>query len=215
MAINGTATAVRPTEERTFVEAALTLEPLQISSVDIRVEGLSPLSTHRWSEKAKRMMLEAQSGKARKRKEPKDPDADYNDARYRIDAKRDGIPAICFKAAIVGAARHFEGIPMTVLKTAIFVEGIGKEQLIPIEGKPEKWEATVRIAMGTADLRYRPLYWPWSAVLPVRFVASTISLDAVYALVDAAGLGGVGEWRPSAPKSLTGSYGRFKVSVEA
>ena len=35
---------------------------------------------------------------------------------------------------------------------------------------------------------------------------------SVIALVDAAGMGGVGEWRPSAPKSATGSYGQFRVA---
>jgi len=31
--------------------------------------------------------------------------------------------------------------------------------------------------------------------------------------VDAGGNGGVGDWRPSAPKSLTGTFGRYEVRL--
>jgi hypothetical protein len=36
-----------------------------------------------------------------------------------------------------------------------------------------------------------------------------LSAESVIAIVDAAGLGGVGEWRPS--KAKTGLYGTFEV----
>ena len=64
---------------------------------------------------------------------------------------------------------------------------------------------------GTADLRYRAEYFPWSADVYVNFVPSLLSPDSVLALVDAAGLGGIGEWRPS--KAKTGIFGTFRVDL--
>lgn len=193
---------------------AIQLVPLRINTMEVEIEGITPLIVHRWSEKAKKQMLDQQTGKTRMKKAPKDPNADYQSARYVLPDGRDAFPAVAFKAAMIGAARHFEGVTMTSLKAALFVEGIGPEQLVPIDGKPEMREDTVRIGMGTADLRYRPIYFPWSAKLTVRFVQSSITAESVIALVDAGGLGGVGEWRPSAPKSYTGSYGQFRVKGE-
>lgn len=194
------------------VGAIIELKRLEQRILTVTIEGLSPLIVHRWSEKAKSMMLAAQTGTVRGKKQPKIPEDDFNDSRYRVDDKTDGFPAVGFKAAIVGAARNFEGTTMTALKSALFLEGVGPEQLVPIVGKPVMREDCVRVGQGTADLRYRAQYWPWSATLHVHYVASALSENSIVALVDAGGLGGVGEWRPSAPKSFTGSYGRFHVA---
>ena len=39
-------------------------------------------------------------------------------------------------------------------------------------------------------------------------------MDSVVSLVNAGGLGGVGEWRPSAPKSNSGVFGRYEVDFD-
>lgn len=191
----------------------ISLTPIKRQTVLVPIEGITPLLVHRFSEKAKKQMLDDQDKtKAKTKRPPQDPEAEYNAARYIMDANRDGFPAVGFKAAIVGAARLFDGISMTALKQAIYVTGEGAEQLVHIVGTPEMREDVTRVGMGTANLRYRPVYTPWSALLTVNFVPSMINESSVLALVDAAGMGGVGEWRPSAPKSATGSYGQFRVS---
>ena len=73
-------------------------------------------------------------------------------------------------------------------------------------------EDTVRVGMGTADLRYRAQYFPWSVDLVIEYPPSQISIESIVALVDAGGIGGVGEWRPSSPKGATGSYGTWSVA---
>ena len=72
-------------------------------------------------------------------------------------------------------------------------------------------EDTPRNSGGVADLRYRYQFDPWSAILKVRFMPTVLPAESVYALVDAAGRGGVGDWRPGSPKSNTGSYGTFRI----
>lgn len=188
------------------------LTPIKRNTLVVEVEGLTPLIVHRFDEKAKKTMLDAQvKTTAKTKRPPQDPQAEYEASRYRLADGGDGMPAVAFKAAIIGAARLFEGLTMVALKQSVFVMGDGSEQLVRINAEPRMREDVVRVGMGTANLRYRAEYWPWTAHLVIGYVESMISADSVLTLVNAAGLGGVGEWRPSAPKSSTGSYGTFAV----
>lgn len=190
----------------------ITIERLGRETVEIPVIGISPVIPHKWSEKALRMMRDAQSGsKARAKKEPKIPKDEAEGSLYRLPDGRPGFPATGFKASIVGAARLFDGVTMTSLKSGLFVEGEGPDQLVPLEGEMLLREDTPRNANGVADLRYRYQFFPWSVTLRVTFLPALMDVRSVYALVDAAGNGGVGDWRPSAPKSQTGTFGRFEV----
>jgi hypothetical protein len=121
------------------------------------------------------------------------------------------MPATAFKAAMVGACRLFEGISMTQAKSLFYVVGEGDEQLVPIEGEARVREDTPRNQTGVADLRYRMQFYPWSTTLVVRFTKVAIDADSIAALLDAGGRGGVGDWRPSSPKSHTGTFGQFEV----
>lgn len=196
-------------------EATVNLELIQRQEMDVPIEGISPLIIHKWSEKAKRMMREKQSGSAaRARHDPKVADEEAEAALYRLPDGRPGLPATAFKAAIVGAVRLFQGVTMTAVKSALFVQGEGPEQLVPIEGPMAVREDTPRVAGGVADLRYRYAFFPWTTTLRVEYLATLIDSASVVALVDAAGNGGVGDWRPSAPKSATGTFGRFYVVAD-
>jgi hypothetical protein len=192
---------------------AINVKPLVQGQMSITVAGVTPLIVHRFDEKAKGMMLDKMQGKKQAGREVRDPEDDFNRSRYILDEKNDGFPAVAFKAAMVGAATYYPDLTKVLLKQALFVVGEGPDQLVRLNGRPEMREDTVRVGMGTTDLRYRAMYYPWTAGLDIRFIASAITADTVAALVAAAGLGGVGEWRPSAPKSATGSYGTFEVAA--
>lgn len=70
----------------------------------------------------------------------------------------------------------------------------------------------VRIALGTADIRYRGEFREWSADLAIRFNASVLSAEQITNLFNMAGFGvGVGEWRPE----RSGSFGMFHVATGA
>jgi hypothetical protein len=195
-------------------EATIKLRRLERVTFEIPIQGTAPLIANRWSEKAKEIMLSAQQSSARTKKAPKDPVANFEAARYRFPDGRDGFPATAFKAAIVHAGRMFDGITQVALKQMVVVTGeqVGQEQLVPLDfGEVIMREDTVRNASGVADLRYRPQYAPWSATLKVKTIAGQFDIESLFALVDAAGIGGVGEWRPTAPKSATGTFGTFEV----
>lgn len=201
------------TIEQPINVASINLVRVERVTVPINITGTAPLIVHRFDEKAKQMMLDAQQTKTRTKKAPKDPAADFERSMYRLPDGRHGFPAVGFKAAMVDSARLFDGVKMTELRAALHVKGESAEQLIALnlDSEPRMREDTVRVGMGTADLRYRAEYWPWSATLEVTFVPRLLSLESVIAIVDAAGLGGVGEWRPS--KAKTGIYGTFEVTA--
>lgn len=197
-------------------EVAIRLEPVGVQTYEIPILGISPLIMHSWSEKSLKMMREKQAGnRSRKKLEPKVPEEEAEAATYRLPDGRPGMPATAFKAAIVGASRLFDGLTLVETKQLLFVEGEGADQLVPIEGESYIREDTPRVGMGTADLRYRPCFPDWSAQLRVTFVPQRIDVESILNLVNAAGLGGIGEWRPSAPKALTGTFGRFEVDSDA
>lgn len=181
-----------------------------VAVVDIK--GTAPLIVHRWSEKAREMMLSAQQGR-KNPKQLKDPQADYESSMYKFEDGGDGFPVMAFKSATVkGGGRLFgKSVKMTELRQLLtfLPHGIGTDgtQLVQIVGEPIMREDMVRVGMGTADIRYRAEYRDWSAQLRIEFVPSVIDLDSVVALVDAGGTNGVGEWRPE----KSGSYGTYEV----
>jgi hypothetical protein len=209
---NGTA----PQEALAAPVKLIQLRRLSQAEVSIAIEGVTPVIPHRWSEKSLRLMRDKQfsvAGGARQRKEPKNPEEEAEQSCYWLDARhtKPGMPAVAFKAAMVGACRFFEEPSMTLAKLLFYVVGEGPDQLIPIEGDMTMREDTPRNSGGTVDLRYRYQIWPWSASLTVRYLANQIDAASVANLVDAAGKLGVGDWRPSAPKSSTGTYGQWRV----
>lgn len=193
---------------------ALELKGVEIARIDIPIIGVTPLITHRWAEKAKEMMRNSETVK--RKKEARDPEGDFQASRYILGDDtpypgRDGVPATGIKSAIVQASRLFDGVTMTQLKQILFVVGYGSDQLLPIEGEARMREDMVRLATGVADIRWRAEYFPWSALITVEYVSTSITAQSVVNLVNAAGNGGICEWRPSSPKGHTGTFGRFRV----
>lgn len=198
------------------VDKTIELKRIEEAELQVPIVGATPLIPHAWTAKALRMMAAKQANPGlRAPKEPRDDAAieqERNESCYWLPDGRPGMPATAFKAAMVDACRLFDGLPMTAARTLLFVVGEGPDQLVAVDGQMHPRTDTPRNADGVADLRYRWMIDPWKAVLTVRFVPSKITADSIVALVDAGGRGGVGDWRPSSPKSKTGTYGQFRVT---
>lgn len=215
--------AKRITQDVEQPTASIQLKRLNRVRFHVPVEGITPLMTHKWSEKAiKEMLDKGGPAKPKRNRDQRDPTGDFEAARYllgqpRKDGYTDGVPAVAFKAAIVAAARAFDGVTMTALKQFVYVHGEPPEMLVAIQGKPEMDVRPVRVGSGlnkTADIRSRPMYWPWRCDLTVEWPEHMFDVNSMVALVDAAGMGGICEWRPTSPQSLTGSLGQFQVVAE-
>lgn len=197
------------------VEGVITLRRLVEKQASIEIVGITPYIPHRWSEKAKELMPgHPNKAQVRETKGPRQPVEEAESCVYRLPDGRPGIPATALKAAMVGACRLFEGLTMVEAKLKFHVVGEGPEQLVPLTGTPVLREDTPRNSNGSADLRYRTMFTDWRATVTISYLAGLLNDDSVVALLDAAGKGGVGDWRPSAPKSATGTFGMFRVAAE-
>jgi len=179
---------------------------MDIQEMVIGIEGDSPLVSHKWSDKAKEMMLGKQMGKAEKgKREPKDPEQDFKDSLY-VDEDGDyAFPAVAFKSAAVDACSQIDGMTKVQARGAFHVVG----EFVKIEGKPNMREDMVRVGMGTADIHYRGEFKRWKCKLVVRYNARSLSRERIINLFNIAGFAvGVGEWRPQ----KNGSWGMFHVA---
>ena len=195
--------------------AEISLKRIKRQSVEIEVVGTAPLIAHRWSEKALKDMLASQQGK-KKVREIRDPEADFQAAMYRFPDGGHGFPVMGFKrATISGGGRAFgKAVKMTELRQHLFFqhdgEGTDGAHLIRLKAdEPLMGENWVRLSLSSNDLRYRPYYANWSAVLRIQYSPNIIDAESILALVDAGGTNGVGDWRPE----RNGSFGTYEVSA--
>jgi hypothetical protein len=192
---------------------AIEIHKIASETITVPIVGTMPLIVHNFSEKSKRQMLDAQQGR-KSPKQVRDPEAEYEAAFYRTKDGY-GFPVTAFKAATVGAARFYgKDVRMTELRQFMFFHGQLSDKdpqaLIEIVGTPRMREDVVRLGgpSRSADLRYRPEFPEWSAVLTVTYVTSSLSRASVLSLIDAGGMGiGIGEWRPE----KRGEFGTFKI----
>lgn len=202
----------------------IVLPELKIGTIDLTLIGDTPLIVHAWSLKAKREMLDKQMKKAKRGKDAKDPTADFEESIYRLPDGGCGFPSVAFKNAAVTAVTSVSGVTKVAARQAFHVmgedidvsgafEGVKMRQnLVRIQGsEPQMREDMVRVGMGTADLRYRAEFWPWRAVVLIRFNANALSAEQILNLFNTAGFAvGVGEWRPE----RDGQHGLFHVATE-
>ena len=205
------------------------IRPIEIKKVTIRIVGDTPLIMHAWSEKAKRMMLEAQMGIAKgKKKEVKNPADDFIHSMYWLTTMPEDGTMESFEEAIANGARF--GFPVTAFKqaaiSAAYRMGWAKDKMsmrgaffidsdengmIEIHSDtPEMREDMVKVGMGTADIRYRGEFKNWYADLTISYNANgQYSLENIVNIINAGGyVCGVGEWRPE----RDGQNGMFHVA---
>ena len=211
-----------PTQEAKKVTSGVEnvkIPPIEVGQFSIVLIGDSQLISHRWSEKAKKEMLDKQMGKAKQAKAKKDPWMDFCESMYwltkmpakpkqrNVDKGKFGFPAVAFKAAAVGGCRAVDGIKMTEARAAFHVVG----EFVEINGRPEMREDMVRLQGSTADIRYRAGFFPWSATIQVTYNSRFLTAEQIVNLFNQAGFGvGVGEWRPE----KNGPFGRFHVATQ-
>jgi hypothetical protein len=204
-----------PKKEQSM-QGAVSIPAARIEKFTITIKGDTPLIAHKWSEKAKKMMLDKQMKKAKTAKPPKDPQREYEEAMYRFPDGGHGFPARAFKAAAINACRQVDNITMTAARGAFQVLGelVDGDMLVRLRSsEPVMREDMVRIGMGTSDLRYRPMYEEWEADITVTHNADFMSQEQIVNLFNTAGFcSGIGEWRPSSPK-CSGPYGTFHVKT--
>ncbi len=201
--------AKEPKKTKNLVD--LTIPPILLKTVKIKIKGTAPLLMHKFSMKAQKQIADKQQGKAKNKKAPKDPKAEFEAAIYYMPGSKNkyGFPASAFKKAAISACRYVDGVTMTHAKGAFHVLSDLVE--IKIKGKPIMREDTVRIGgfgSKVTDLRYRPEFRNWKCELVIRYNTSAITPEQIAHLLNVAGFSiGIGDWRPE----REGSFGMFEV----
>lgn len=190
----------------------ITIPAPNIKAMRVKIIGTAPLIFHKWDEKAIKMILDKQMKKAAKGREVRDPEKEYESSFYYDSEGKIAVPARNIKQAIVGSARFINGVPMTILRGSVFVEG-DKDGFIPVDyEKKSMRQDMVTVGMGTADIRFRGQLEDWSMETTLQYDADLLSAEQVLNLLQRAGFSqGLGEWRPE----RNGDNGTFRVeSVE-
>ena len=192
----------------------------RLRTASIQIKGISPYVQHAFSEKARKQMEETQragqQARGKKKREPKDFMAVYEAAKHVSKEGWLGIPAPAFRNACISACK-LVGFVMTRAKLSIFIEADGIDRndgtpLVKIVGEPRIHEAAVRNESGVADIRWRPMWEEWSALVRVQWDEDQFSATDVMNLMLRAGLQvGIGEGRPDSPNSMGLGWGRFEV----
>ena len=183
-----------------------------IETVSFDVFGTQPMIQHKWSEKAKKQMLDKQMKKATKGREPKNPEQDFYDSLYLCsDGKHPkgpyGFPAVGFKSSAVRAAKQVEGMTMTDAKAWFYVIPDDGD-LVRIYGPPPVIREDMVKIQQTTDIRFRGQFNEWRVTLNVRYNMDQISSEQLLNLFELAGFScGVGEWR----MERGGTFGTFTL----
>ena len=213
------------------------IKPIEMNTVEVTIQGDTPLIMHAWSEKAKRMMLETQQGKAKgKKKEFKNPVDDFIQSMYWLTEKPDtdglsgeeceqafdnaikngakfGFPITAFKQAAISAAYRMGWSKDKMSLRGVFFIETDYGDMVEIKSDvPQMREDMVKIGMGTADIRYRGQFNNWSTTFRLKYnVNGQYSLENILNIINAGGVVcGVGEWRPE----KDGQFGTYHIFTE-
>lgn len=205
---------------------SITIKAPNINEGIVWIKGNAPLVVHKFSNKAKLMIMGAQaagsSSKSKKNREAKDFDAEMNEARHISFDGWDGIPAGAFRAACISACR-LVGFKMTLAKLSIFIceDGWDKDEgtpLVRIYGPaPRRLDSMVRVGpQKVANVSVRPQWLEWGARLRFKYDADQFTASDVINLISRVGLQvGICEGRPDSSSSCGMGWGTFDISNEA
>lgn len=203
-------------------EATLTISAPRLTTAIFEIEGTAPYVQNKFSEKARREIMDTQSkgqqAKSKKKREPKNFKETFEKAQHRMEDGTHGIPAPAFRSAMIDACR-LVNFKMTFAKLSVFVEadGFDRDDGTPliklIAGKPEWNEMPVRLKKGgTIDIRVRPMWRKWKAKIRIKFDEDQFSAQDVANLLMRAGAQvGIGEGRPNSKESHGMGWGTFRI----
>ncbi len=214
-------------------ERIIQIQPVIRSRFTVRVVGDTPLITHQWSEKAKKQMRDTKGGAPKvKKREPCNPTEEGMRAAYWLtpmpeefteeafakavaDGARFGVKATSFKLAGNASAYRQGWVKnQMALRLAYFIEA-DENGLVEIHAEDVTIrEDSVTVGMGSADLRYRPMFSNWWVDLTVTYSKSgQMTLEDILTVLDAGGDVGGGEWRPE-KDGIFGRYHSVRDSVQ-
>jgi hypothetical protein len=198
----------------------LTVSAPSFQILEVKIIGATPYMQHAFPEKARKMIEEKHReggpAKNKRTREARDFEAECEAAKHYAEEGWVGIPACAFRNAMISACR-IVGFAMTKAKLSVFCLADGRDVadgrgLVRLFGTPEQTIQSVRNESGVVDLRSRPMWREWSAVIRIRYDSDQFKAQDVLNLIMRAGLQvGVGEGRPDSKDSAGLDMGLWNV----
>jgi hypothetical protein len=177
----------------------------------VTVAGDGPMLTNRFDPEQIEAIEKKQGGGARQPKPPRQPIQEclaHLHPMGEVEPTEEnfaelvyGYPAIGIKKSLLAAGMRWCERKQTELTGEIFVSGVGGAGLVPILAPPPVMRRDVVVLRGasgksTTSLVYRPYFYPWKMVIPIRMAIPFVTESEVVNFVRMAGLGvGIGSWR--------------------
>ena len=154
--------------------AGVSLKPIKQCEMELRIQGTTPLIHHNWDEKSKEMMRQKHAGVKTKKRDVRDPDAEFRAATHKTAEGVYGFPSGGIKKCLLNAAHKDIGIEKTLLRKSLFIiaddDSVTGEPLCFLDTEePIMREDVVRVGQGSTDLRYRPEFKDWSITLKIQY----------------------------------------------
>lgn len=196
------------------------IDPIDMRTLDFKIEGTAPLGISRFSYKAQQEIEARQeagsTSASRKNREARDFDADYIAARYVSEEGWYGINAAAFRNGMISCCK-LTGFVMTRAKLAVFVQPDGKDAtdqtpLVRIYGVPEMWRAPCRNSNGSFDIRCRARWPKWRMRVRADFDGGVFTdSDITNLMVRLGTQAGVGEGRHDSKDGPGIGMGTFRL----
>ena len=206
-------------------EETVVLKPIKIKEVEITIKGTTPLIVNNFDEKTRRQILDTQM-KVPKEKEIRNQWEDFIRAFYWMtpmpkeytqesfekalkEGARFGFPARGIKASVVSGAYRNK---MTKDKVSLYGAFLIPEELLEIKYEDVVMrEDYVRVANGSADVRFRPEFRNWTITFKMQYNENTYSLEQILNFINLGGFScGLGEMRVE----KGGNNGAYTVEVK-
>lgn len=224
-----------------MAKKTISINAPEFEVMEFTIRGTTPLILHAWDEKAKRMMLDKQTGKAGKAKhEVKIPYNDFINSLYWLTQKPEdgsfdeeakenfdnaiaagakfGFPIGGIKQAIItGAGRGGMDVKMTELRGSMFLEGATEASTFDyaeiVGPAPIMREDMVKVGgmSKVADIRYRGEFRDWE--IPLRMRINKNGKYTVEQLLNCVVLGGFVTGIGEWRPERDGQYGMFELMV--
>jgi len=199
-------------KEKQEKKLEISVAPIKIASMDLCVQGTTPLLMEKMSEGIRQQLVNLVTGQGKEKKKARDLNQEVKDKIHKDDKGNVGFPASGFKKAMVESSVYLDGANKKLSKGSFFVIGSLQGDLVPIKFKKMVVNKAVGRDSGINRAPreiWRPEFQDWSANLRIKYNASQISPQQIVEIAKLAGFHiGIGSWSPQ----HSGSYGMFTVA---
>lgn len=196
---------------------------LKTKKAHISIVGTKPIIVHKFSEKARKEILDKCMQVPKSGKEPKNPNMEFMQSLHWITPMPTEFTDEAFEQALEKGAKF--GFPATGVKqsavSAAYRGGVTKDkvsiygafhilggELIEIKGIPIKREDYAVINNGAPEIRYRAEFPEWEMDFDITYNSSVFSLEQIITFFNMGGfVVGIGDWRIE----KAGEFGAYEV----